>query len=79
MVTYAAYKCHSPTIWEVILKVIGSEKESTASQIKFLQSIDFNAEDWLIAMHDAKVINLTPTRFLSWRSILMSPLHLLGN
>ena len=52
-VTYVAYKCHSPTIREVILKVIGSEKESTASQIEFLQSVDFDEEDWLIAMHDA--------------------------
>jgi len=57
-VTYTAYKCCSPTIWEVILKVIGSEKESTASQIEFLQSVDFDAEDWLIAMHDAEVISL---------------------
>ena len=57
-VTYAAYKSHSPTNWEVILKVIGSEKESTASQIEFLQSVDFDKEDWLIAMHDAEVINL---------------------
>ena len=32
-VTYVAYNCRSPTIQEVILKVIGSEKESTASQI----------------------------------------------
>ena len=38
--------------------MIGSEKESTASQIKFLQSIDFDEEDWLIATHDAEVINL---------------------
>ena len=52
------YKCHSPPIREVILKMIGSEKESTASQIEFLQSIDFNKENWLIAMHDAEVINL---------------------
>jgi len=53
-----AYKCRSPTIREVILKVIGSEKESTASQIEFLQSVDFDSEDWLIAMHDAEVISL---------------------
>ena len=57
-VTYVAYKCHSTTIWEVILKVIGSEKERTASQIEYLQSVHFDEEDWLIAMHDAKVISL---------------------
>ena len=56
-VTYAAYKYCSP-IQEVIFKVIGSEKKSTASQIEFLQSVDFDEEDWLIAMHVTEIINL---------------------